>query len=490
MKRREFLLRAGTGVAATLVAPRVAARTLGTTHGAGTPLRLPTSWDGSPIVARAVDQQIWPGQSTRLMTFGGSWPGPLIRMRRGQRFEARIVNELDQETTMHWHGLIVPHDMDGHPTDAIAPGTSRDIAFDVLNRAGTFWYHPHPHGHTASQTYRGLGGIIVIEDDDEQALTLPRGAYDLPLLIQDRDLRGGRSLEYAPTSAQRLNGLLGDTVFVNGTPDATHTVDAGKYRLRLINGSNARILKLAFSDARAFSVIASDGGLLEAPRAATDVMLGPAERAEIVVDFADLAAGQSLAMRSIHFGTATSPDQQGFALDVITFVGSGAAGYRDPLPAALVEVPRDEVAAAERMQTFILDTSPIPIGGHHHKINGLVFDMHRVDARIERDALELWEIRNDHSMPHPIHIHGTQFQIVDRDQSTDLPPHEAGWKDTVLIAGETVVRVLVRFVYPGIYLLHCHNLEHEDDGMMINFAVDNESAAPLDGALPTTLDLR
>jgi blue copper oxidase len=270
-----------------------------------------------------------------------------------------------------------------------------------------------------------------------------------------------------------------------------HPVSAGRYRLRLVNGSNARIFRLGFSDGRSFRVIAGDGGLLDRPYEVTDVYLAPAERVEIVVDFSDLAAGASVVLRSLQFGTASTPGQQGFALDVMTFAGTGRDGYRGALPAQLVALERYDRSQATGAQTFALDTSPIPIGGHHHQINGVVFDMHRIDARVPLGRLELWELRNDHTMPHPIHIHGTQFQVVERDGAPPTSPHELGWKDTVLVRGRETVQVLVRFQpYAGTYLLHCHNLEHEDDGMMINFSVDAPTGVDTIHALPTELDLR
>ncbi|MBC8145584.1 MAG: multicopper oxidase family protein [bacterium] len=488
MKRRAFIRNGGLAIATAIASPLLSSRSHA--RSVGNPLRIPATLAGSSLEAKTVAAEVWPGSTTDLMTLGGTWPGPTIRVRRGDQFEVDVVNRLDESTTVHWHGLVVPPDMDGHPMDVIAPNASRRYSFEVLNRAGTYWYHPHPHERTAAQTYQGMAGIFIVEDDDEQNLDLPRGAYDVPLLIQDRIVRGGRTLVYDPDSIARLNGTLGDTVFVNGTPDAYLNVDRGLYRLRLINASNARILRLAFNDGRSFNVIGCDGGLLDRSHVVNETYLAPAERIEIVVDFAALAIGQSVELRSLAFGSATTYAQQGFELAVMSFVGTGGAGHSS-ISQTLIPHEPFRIDDARKTQSITLDTSPIPLGGHHHKINGVVFDMHRIDARIPLDELQLWEITNQHTMSHPIHIHGTQFQVVDRTTVAQLAPVDMGWKDTVLVAGKETVRVLIRFSpFVGTYLLHCHNLEHEDDGMMINFSVDQRTAVDDAQAIPTKLDLR
>jgi FtsP/CotA-like multicopper oxidase with cupredoxin domain len=486
MKRRDFLRTAGLGVAATLAAPRGAFGANASIE--GNPLRIPRTFFGDELEAAVSSQEIWPGLLSEVWTFGRSWPAPTIRVRKGDDIVLALVISLREPTSIHWHGLIVPSNMDGHPSAAIAPGGSFRYTFPVVNEAGTYWYHPHPHERTGAQVYMGMAGAIIVEDDLE--LNLPRGLYDLPLVLQDRFLDGLHELSYAPTSAQRLNGMLGDTGFANGTPDALLAVDAGRYRFRVLNGSNARILRLGFSDGRTFSVIGTDGGLLDAPRAVSSTLLAPAERVEIVVDLSDLRKGDTLVLKSLGYGTATTPGQQGWELAFLTLIGTGQIGDTDALPATLAPFERLDPSSATAEQLFTLDTSPIPLGGHHHKINGVVFDMTRIDATAARDRTELWTITNNHTMPHPIHIHGTQFQIVDRDGVAVRDPRDLGWKDTVQVDGKETVRLLVRFRYDGVYLLHCHNLEHEDDGMMINFAVGAATAVDAEDHVPTELDLR
>jgi blue copper oxidase len=487
LNRREFLRAAGIGVAAAAATPIL--RAYGASPIVGNRLRLPTEWTGGDLEALVTSAEVWPGTTTELWTFGGTWPGPLIRMRAGEQFRAHFVNRLAEPTTVHWHGLVVPPAMDGHPMQTVEPGASFDYAFPVLNRAGTYWYHPHPHERTAAQVYKGMAGVIIVEDEREQALDLPRGAYDLPLVVQDRYLAGARSFDYATTSAQRLNGLLGDTAFVNGTPDAYHEVDAGRYRLRVLNGSNARILKLGFRDGRPFSIIGTDGGLLDRPYEVADTLLAPAERVELIVDFSDLDVAEEAVLMSLAYGNATTPGQHGYELTLLRFVGSRRIGHTRSTPSTLVGLP--EVApVGEVSQTFILDTSPIPLGGHHHKINGEVFEMHTSVATEVVDAPRLWEIRNNHTMPHPMHVHGTQFRIVSRDGAAITDPRDMGWKDTVQLDGKESAQLIVRYEYTGLYLLHCHNLEHEDDGMMVNFTVVPPADVESERDLPTELDLQ
>ena len=488
MKRRDFLRAAGIGAATVIASPLLRARSTATIE--GNRLRIPREWTGGGLEAAVTQTEVWPGETTELFTLGGIWPGPTIRVRRGGTLDVAFTNRLAEPTTIHWHGLIVPPAMDGHPKDAVAPEGSFRYTFDVANRAGTYWYHPHPHERTAAQTYRGMAGLLIVEDDEEQALDLPRGVLDIPLVIQDRYLNGARTLDYAPTSSQRLNGMLGDTVFVNGTPDAYHEVDAGLHRLRVLNGGNARILRLAFSDGRRFSIIGTDGGLLDRPYEVSETYLAPAERVELLVDFSDLGAAEESALVSLPFGTATVPEQQGYGLTVLRFVGTGASGHTRPAPATLASLP-PLGAVGEVAHTFMLDTSPIPREGHHHRINGKVFEMDSFESwRLTVGRPEVWEIVNNHTMPHPMHVHGTQFRIIDRDGAPASDPRDRGWKDTVQLDGLTSVRVLVSFDHTGLYLIHCHNLEHEDDGMMLNFLVEAPTGVDADANLPTEMDLR
>lgn len=442
------------------------------------PLRLPPDLVG-PLVATPATGIVWPGRSTTLLTLGGSYPSPTLRARRGDVFELRLENHLAEATNVHWHGLTAPADADGYPTDLVFPGGTRQYRFQVAERAGTYWYHPHPDGRTGAQVYGGMAGFFIVEDDDERALGLPAGEQDVPLLLQDRRRTADGSFRYAPTPMDLMAGYLGDAVLVNGTPDAELPVAATLYRFRLLNGSNARIFRLAFDDGRAFQVIAGDGGLLERPVGATDLFLGPAERVEILVDFSRDAVGRSLRLVSLPFASRGgmgpgmgmgSVSTQGAAFSLLRLAVQRPGPAAAPLPADLVSFQRLDPGRAEVRRRFVMDMRMPPFAGAF-TINGRSFDAGRVDVRVERGVVELWDVVNASSEPHPFHVHATQFQVVSRSNGP-LRPHELGPKDTVLVwPGETVQLALRFDRHAGLYVLHCHNLEHEDAGMMLNLEV-------------------
>jgi FtsP/CotA-like multicopper oxidase with cupredoxin domain len=464
MRRREWLgktIAAGVGVSA--------ARLL-----EGGPLRsllrdAPAPGVPGTLVATAATIPVWPGHPTTAFTYGGTYPAPTIRAQRGATVDVLLDNQLGEETNVHWHGLTVPAEVDGHPMDVVAPGASKQHTFQIMDRAGTYWYHPHPDMRTASQLYRGMAGFFIVEDPEEAALGLPTGAYDVPLLLQDRRLTADFSLEYAPTVEDGMTGYLGDVALVNGVPDAELTVAAAAYRFRLLNGSNARVFKVAFEDLRTFQVIGGDGGLLQRPMPATSVFLAPGERVEIYVDFAAQTTGRHVRLVSLPF---TGPGMgggmgQGDPMSLLRLVVRGT-GPRPPLPATLI--PLAPYARPRVERRFVLEMEHPPVFGNL-TINGLPFDPDRVDARADRGVWEVWEVVNSSAHPHPFHIHSAQFRVVDRT-SGPLSPHESALKDTVLLWPAEVVKFHVRFDhYAGRYVFHCHNLEHEDLGMMATLEI-------------------
>lgn len=459
----------------------------------GNPLRIPETFSGDEIVAGVSTQTIWPGHETTVWTFGGTYPAPTIRVRSGERFSVRLRNQLEEETTIHWHGQVIPHEMDGHPMNAVGPGETFDYSFDVLNRAGTYFYHPHPHGRTAPQNYKGMAGFFIVTDDEEESLDLPGGELDLPLLVQDRKTNEEYEFTYEPTPTERLNGILGDAILVNGTPDPFLEVSRDRYRLRILNGSNARLLKLGFLSGKTFHVIGTDGGLLDRPYEAGTLFLGPAERVELLIDFSTEEIGSSLQLMTLNFGGATTYRQQGFEMPILRFDVVAPGAGSPAIPSALLPFVGIDPAEAARTRVWELQTTPVPRDGNFHHINGRLFDMERIDAGVRLGETEIWEIRNTHSMPHPVHIHGVQFQILERIDGQPIEPRDLGWKDTVTIWGYETVRVIMRFTpYPGIYLIHCHNLEHEDGGMMLNYEIGDTlmGVESRPGNAPDRFDLR
>jgi FtsP/CotA-like multicopper oxidase with cupredoxin domain len=441
------------------------------------PLRTPLDLVG-PLVAAPAAGAVWPGRVTSLLTLGGSYPSPTLRARRGDVFELRLENRLAEPTNVHWHGLAAPAEADGYPTDLVLPGGARQYRFQIAEHAGTYWYHPHPDGRTGAQVYGGMAGFFIVEDDGERALGLPAGEQDVPLLLQDRRRTADGAFSYAPTPMDLMAGYLGDTALVNGAPDAELSVAATLYRFRLLNGSNARIFRVAFDDGRAFQVIAGDGGLLERPVASTALFLGPGERVEILVDFSRDPSGRSVRLVSLPFASpggmgpgmgmgSVSTQGAGFSLLRLTVQRPGPAVS---LPAQLVPRQRLDPGRDEVRRRFVMDMGMPPFAGSF-TINGRSFDASRVDVRVERGVVEAWQVVNASSEPHPFHVHATQFQVVSRS-SGPLGPHEQGLKDTVLVwPGETVELALRFERYAGLYVLHCHNLEHEDAGMMLNLEV-------------------
>jgi len=437
----------------------------------GNPLRLPPDWNGDPLTIASANAELWPGYSTAVMAVNGLVPGPTIRMQRGQEFHARIRNQLAEPLVLHWHGILAPERMDGHPRDAAVPGKDYEVGFRVSQRAGTCWYHPHTDQLTAEQVYAGLAGFFIVEDPAEQSLNLPAGDHDVPLAIADRRSNPQHQFTYAPSMMDIMAGYLGDVVLVNGTPEAWLSVDRGLYRFRLLNGSNARIFRIAFSDALPFHVIGTDGGLLPSPIQVTSAMLAPGERLEILADFSGYTTGTSVLLRSLSFpgtGGMMGGPAQGSAMDLMRFYVDQPAAGSGSVPTALVPFTPLDPAQARRTRVFTLAAG----GMMRHTINGQVYDLHRVDVQVPFGDLEIWEYRNTSMQPHPMHCHATQFHVMDRNGSTQLAPGDTGWKDTVLVNAGDTVRVLVRFdTHSGVFVHHCHNLEHEDTGMMQNFNV-------------------
>ena len=448
---------------------------------------------------------------------GKAYQNPILRIESGSRFTASLDNALPEPTIIHWHGLHTPAAMDGHPASTIAPGGRYDYDFTVRNRGGTYWYHTHAHGLTAKQAYQGLASFFLVDDDDQRrlakALDLRLGVTDLPLVIQDKQFDAQGKLRYQPNAQESMMGWLGDVVLANLTPNAVQTVTPRTYRLRLLNGSNARIYRLAFVTGKKplnFTVIGTDGGLIERPETVTQAFLAPGERLDVLFDAGQVKPGTDIFLKSLAFdpmeneGPAMPGDMPGMAgMDHGTgHKAPGMASPRLPLGVAF-NVLKLSVTAGERVVAKLPATlskvSAIPIqsatqrkielsmGNMRFLINGRTFVMDEIAFDVKRGAVEVWSISNPAlGMPHPMHIHGFSFQVLERLNS---PPQvsaaarfgkgrtvgDLGWKDTVLVWPGETVRIAIDFShdFPGsqTYLFHCHNLEHEDAGMMINFRV-------------------
>lgn len=447
----------------------------------GNELRQPALFtNDTTLTAANGSVAVWPGFPVSVLTLNNSLPGPTIRVRRGDFFSATVSNVLGEPLVLHWHGILAPSGMDGIPQSAILSGQSYGVRFPIRNRGGTYFYHAHTDALTGKQVYRGLAGLFIVDDPAEDALGLPSGTHDVGMLISDKRINSSHTLAYSPVMADLMTGYLGNGVLVNGTPEAWLAVDKSRYRFRWVSASNARILKLGFGDGRSFTLVGNDGGLLPAPVTVTSVTLGPGERADVVVDFSGDAAGAGVTLRSLAFaagGMGMGP-RQGLQLDVLNLHVDSTNTVPSAVSATLGSFTPYAVGNALCTRTFTLTA-----GGMLHYINELQFDPSRLDFTVPWTELERWEFVNLSTEYHPMHLHGVHFQVVSRSSGA-LRPEEGGWKDTVLVSGSETVSALVRFdAYPGRFILHCHNLEHEDNGMMLNFEV----AAPGRPALALSL---
>lgn len=452
---------------------------------------------------------------------GPPFPGPVLRARRGQRLRIHFRNALAEPTTVHWHGLEMPDDMDGHPRHAVEPGAGRVYDFALRNQPATYWFHPHPHGRTAWQVYHGLAGLLLIDPAESQpAEATPR---ELALVLQDRRFDAAGALVYDPTPM----GFLGDEVFVNGRPAPELRVPAEPLRLRLLNGATHRSFKLGWSDGRPVRVLGTDGGALEPALDKPYAMLAPGQRLTLLADFGPLAEDGELRLEHLGF-----EDGAGGMMALATRLPLAArfpvARFRaaEPTAAATLFLPSllrgagsrgGWAAASPGLQPLPPATDRPTVrskGGRpslptqdgpadrsfrllmqqgRWTLDGRSFEMEAVaaDERVALGAEEVWEWVNGSGgmgmggmmqMPHAMHLHLVQFRVVGRDPDPRFAAAYAtvrdgfvdeGWRDTVLVMPGERVRIRARFEgFTGLYLHHCHLLEHEDGGMMRNFRVE------------------
>jgi FtsP/CotA-like multicopper oxidase with cupredoxin domain len=432
------------------------------------PLRIPqvVSPSGLALNAKPTTVDLGGGKISNALGYNGLVPGPTIRAKKGDTAHMTVTNSLTESTTTHWHGLVVPTAADGHPQQAFGPGVSQTYDFPIIQRASTNWYHPHAHMMTGRQSYKGLAGAFIITDDEELALGLPSGAYEIPLVLKDVSVDSAGNL----TFTEDHDGFLGDIPMVNGTRDPKLDVDTALYRFRIVNGSTARIWHLALSNGAPITVIGNDGGLLEAPvSVTTQIDFGPGERLDILIDFRAMAVGSSVTLQSGSAGwdSGWGGSRNSGTSDILQFNVARQVSVPASIPSRLSTIPKLVRPVGMTTRRFKFD------GRDTHNINGYVYDMNRVDFRVPFGTTELWEFQWGQGATHPVHVHGTSFQVQSRSGGRGtVSPWEQGWKDTVLVGSRETVQVLVRFDnYRSLYLLHCHNLEHEDTGMMMNFEV-------------------
>ncbi|HMN05230.1 MAG TPA: multicopper oxidase domain-containing protein [Flavobacteriales bacterium] len=443
------------------------------------PMAIPPLLDADTfhLTVAAHTHQFYPGKNTPTFGVNGPYLGPTLLMHKGDTARIVVENQLDEETTMHWHGMHVPGVMDGGPHSIIEPGDSWLAEYEVKNPAGTYWYHPHPHMMTARQANLGISGFIIVKDDDEAQLELPRsyGEDDFPVVLQDKKWIANGEMALYP---------LGDSMLVNGTPNAMLEVPAQVVRLRVLNGAVARIFNLGFSDNRNFTMIASDAGLLPAPVSINRLMFSNGERAEILLDLAGLE-GDTLTLMS--YGNELTDPMPGSGnlilesslLNGVAFpmlrlvVGPPTIDPVTTIPQTLVtNTPPDESSATRTRIKTLTGTGMVAMG--QFRINGLLYDMDVVNDTILLGSTEVWHFVNNTNLAHPMHLHGVSFYVLERDGQAP-PAWEQGPKDVVLVDQGEDVKLIATFTEPAgadfPFMYHCHNLMHEDHMMMLQFSV-------------------
>lgn len=450
---------------------------------------------------------------------------PILVARRGEAFDAVIENRLPQPSTVHFHGLTLPAAQDGAGFAPIAPGEAKRVRFEVMNRSGLYWFHPHPMGFTAEQVYGGLAGLLVVTDEDDEALDAALAlAPDnrLALAIADVRVAAGAIRAYAPGAEDCLHGWLGNRALANGSLDAHWEVAPGWVRLQILNACNARGLLLAFRDGDAlvpFHLLGTDGGLLAAPQALERVFVHSAERVDIAINPGARAAlsAVSLAFDPRHHALGAAPRHHhpareryaplagesvcesaggaaadrlpdGAELPLFTLRAPGrSASSVPPLPArlsALAEAAAVPDATTRRMRLDFDERAGFLIDATSYRPDETGF-------AVQRGAHEVWEIKNSPiSMPHPMHLHGFGFRVLRRQgtygaaralatASAGRFATDLGVKDTVVLWPNETLWLGVDFTLPADaafrgaqrYMFHCHNLEHEDGMMMRNVTV-------------------
>ncbi|MEJ2853419.1 MULTISPECIES: multicopper oxidase family protein [unclassified Saccharothrix] len=457
------------------------------------PVLRPVRGDHYEITQREVVAEVLPGIKTPLWTYEGTFPGPTIESRRGRPITVTHRNALPVPTVVHLHGGRTPAESDGYPTDLVLPKDwhegghtmpdpravvtelTRDYTFPLDQRPTLLWYHDHRMDFTAPAIWRGLAGLHVVRDDAEEALGLPAGPRELPLMIADRAFAEDGSLAY-PSLDPGLRvlpgvqdpyfaGVLGDVILVNGAPWPVHEVDAARYRLRVLNASNARHydLEAVADDGRVLDLvqIGADQGLLTTPVTHQSLPIAPAERYDLVVDFASVPIGTRVRLLN-RLGS-------GRTRDVMAFRVARRATDDSHIPTTLsTDLPVWRREDATRVREFSFRAGRTH-GRHGWLIGGLPFDPARTDVTTHLGDTEVWRLAAD--VHHPVHLHLVGFRILSRGGRPPLP-HDAGLKDTISLRPGEAAEIITRFdAYRGRYLFHCHNAEHEDMGMMANIEV-------------------
>jgi FtsP/CotA-like multicopper oxidase with cupredoxin domain len=412
------------------------------------------------ITAAITTLSLQPGITSEVFAYNGSVPGPTLDVREGDHVIVHFRNDLPEPTTVHWHGIHLPFESDGSPFHPIKPGETHDYEFTVRpGTAGTYWYHPHPDQRTGFAIGKGLfGGIVVHAANDP----LPPMPEKMIILSDNRFLKDG-AIDFAdPMShhgaVDEENGREGPVLFVNGHLMPTISIRSGEVqRWRIVNGSAGRIYRIALPGHTLLHV-GSDGGLFERPVEVKEILLTTGERVEVLVRGTDPPGAKTM-LKDLpydRYAPQTRPTDWETTRDMLILQTTDEAPVTPvAIPATLRKITPLDTAKSTAVRTVVFSQG---------LINGKRMDMARVDVSTTVGATEIWEIENIVGMDHPFHLHGFQFQVLDRD---GVPEPYRAWKDMLNIPKHTSARIIVRYDdYPGKWMFHCHILDHEDHGMM------------------------
>lgn len=451
-----------------------------------------------PLTLRTATHDFGNGAGSDTLGINRNYLGPVIRARQGQTLPFDVMNDIGDVTTLHWHGLHIPGNVDGGPHQEIEPGSTWSPDVPIVQRASMNWFHSHTHGKTSQQTYKGLAGVMLIEDDDSLSADLPKtyGVDDFTLVLQDKTFDNTGKMNYVLSAEVFEEGFIGDTLVVNGAiSPVMQKVPTGLVRLRILNACNARFLSLSMSTGPV-TVIASDGGFLSSPVETGTLVMSPGERYEILVDMGsddsnslivDFGAPEGV----LGFLTGLMRPDAGKKTALTLSRDPSQKGFGGTIPNTLSTLATPDRSDAVRTRSFELTMDGggeqfaalaaswgnvcgnVNMGGLSGMgINGQPMNMDRIDEQVKKGDTEIWRISVDDEL-HPFHIHGCSFRIL--SQEGEVPPAYAqGWKDMVHVQ-EGWSEVMMRFDYEAPedapYMYHCHILEHEDCGMMGQFTV-------------------
>ena len=461
------------------------------------------------IPIREAEAQILPGRRTKLWTYGGSFPGPTVRRPAGRRTKVTFHHQLPAtagELSVHLHGGHNRTQFDGQPGGLtksqpvsyfchvprglsaresgndllIPPGGRKTYVYDLVEdgrpeRAAFQWYHDHRLDRTAPHSWRGLAGMWIVDDEFDAALPLPRGDRDIPLMIADRNFDRDNQLT-DPFTALRppADGIAGRSVLVNGAFMPHHEVSARRYRLRILNVSGFRSYNLYLSNGAPLVQIGSDSGLMPKPVRRREILIGPGERVEVIVDFAG-AGGESVELRSGRHGGRNPAGARSYVGALMQFrVGRGHVSDRTRIPRRLRPLPKWAEQARKRVDRKPDHSWEVTIGGLFETtwlINGKTFNPARADAFPVLGTTAVWEIVNRTAVAHVMHLHHSDWYLLARDDSPP-PPWEDCLKETFFVyPGERILLAGHFTDYTGKFVIHCHMFDHEDHGLMSQFEV-------------------